>query len=168
MAPHRHSPNTFPSAFPVFNSQDRLEKQNRNLTASSSTSVVAVGSALARCAWCSTGVLSARAACAAVASGLHSNQQVFCSTQAVPLRRVARAHCGQREMPISFSTTWICSFFFYFFIFLILSSPEQYKVITDLGRCCCQIPLPAEDCVMRPLFSCWLLVLQVMGTAQLN
>lgn len=79
MAPRCHSPKTFPSAFPGFNSHDHLEKQNRTLTASGSTSAVAVGRALARCAGCSTGVLSAqessRAAYTSVASGLGNHQQ---------------------------------------------------------------------------------------------
>lgn len=47
MAPHYHSPEAFPSAFPICNSQDHRiieQKQNKNPTVSSGTSVITAGS----------------------------------------------------------------------------------------------------------------------------
>jgi len=104
MAPHYHSPNVFLSAFPVFTSQDHLEKQNKNLTVSSRASTVAAGNIPPRCARRCTDVLSTQET---LNCCFWTSQQVFCSTQDVTLHRLAYAHCVQREIPISFSTIWI-------------------------------------------------------------
>lgn len=115
MAPHYHSPKAFLSAFPIFNSQDHRITEQKHKTkiqlcqvarACLLQEITQMCQVLCRCAQHSGKPLSCLQICCFWAS--QQSGGIF-SPSRMPLFPGWGSTCGQREMPISFSTIWICS-----------------------------------------------------------